>query len=577
MLKFKKINLDWRVLQIIILNFYLILIITGLYFLYNGYKFAVSDEGGWIVYLNKLLDPSFYENDYLWSVTTSHPQEKFSLFSDIDLFVSRLFRLNFPLTHFVLLFITKFLLFTIVYFGSLKFFKNKSAAILALIFFIPGYFFAGPLIGANESSFIPRVLVQPFLFSAIIFAISGHWVLVSFLSGLSISIHAVSALPVILGVFLVAIINIKSQSKNKLLLTLFTFLIGISPLLLKLIFGSSPESILDFGPISENLKNIVIERKGYVFLSTWNATRWGDTLSVFALGLPFLLFFKDKIANLNQKILFFNLGIIFSNIFYFFVIDILALGIFLPLQFPRSISYIYLINLILATGAIIYFFEKKYYFSFFSGIFVIFSIYFGEKYFFYITTLIFITLPFLEKSWKKKILPQIIINPLIIFSIAVVFFITNTVYTILTQYSPEKIYGVKKTKLLWREFLVDRIHFTKPRGDISIQIQDWIATNTEKDAIILVDPDLTFFRIYSKRAVVFDHKDLGFIYHSEKAAGKILEREADVADFENIDESRLKELQKKYNVSYLVWKDGRGKLNFEKVYNQFGFSIYKLN
>lgn len=549
---------------------------TIFYFLFAGYKFAVSDEGGWIAYLNKRQDPSLYENDYLWSAAANLPQEKFSIFSDIDFLISSAFSFNFPLTHFVLIFVTKFLLFLLIYIASLKIFKNKSVAMLAILAFIPSYFLAGPLIGTNENNFIPRVLVQPFILAAVISAILGNWILTGFLTGFSVSIHAVSALPAIFGIFLVALTNIKSQNKTKLILTFFAFFIGVLPLTTKLVLASeSSGSALNFGQISAYLKSVVIARKGYLLLSTWNSVQWRDTLAVFALSLPFLFFLKDKIISLKSKILVFYLGIIAANFAYFITTDIFSLGIFLSLQFPRSIAYIYLVNLILLSGTIIYFFEKKYFFSFLAGTFLIFGLYLGEKQLFYILLLFFILFPFLEKS-QKITLPQIIINPSIIFLIGAVFFLITTFYTILTQYSAEKIYGAKITKLLWREFLFDKIHFAKPAGDISFQLQDWVVSNTKKDAVILVDPDLGFFRIYSKRAVVFDHKDLGYVYHSDELARKIAEREKDVADFEDMTEERIKELKNKYNISYLVWKETRAKLNFEKVYNQFGFTIYKL-
>jgi len=556
--------------------FIVVFVITFFYFLFHGYKFAVSDEGGWIAYLNKMLNPSLYKNDYFWSSIQSTPHEQLSIFANIDFLASSIFSFNFPLTHFTLLFLTKFLLFLTVYLGSQTIFKNKSAAILTALAFIPSYFFLGPLVGSNENLFIPRVLVQPLILTSIFLAFTNRWLLTSLLAGISFSIHAASLLPVIPLLPVLYLKEIKKFELKKVATVALVFVIGISPLVFKLLTAKPTESPLEIGPISDYLKNVVITRKGYLLLSIWNNQRWIDTFFVFSLGLPFLLFVKNKLAKFKTKILIFYLAIIAANLFYFLVTDFVTLGIFLPLQFPRSIAYIFAINLVLAAGTTIYFLNKRYYFSAFTGILLIIALFINARELFYFLVFLFLLVPFFEKPWKSLGFLSIFSKPLTIFLIAVIGFTIQTLHVITTKYSYEKVYGEKRNKLLWREFIYDRIHFTLPKGDISAQLQLWVKNHTERDAIILVDPDLGFFRNYSQRALVFDHKDLGYIYYSDDAARKIQEREADVANFEEITEEKLIELQNKYKFSYLVWKDSRGNLSFSRVYNQFGFSIYKL-
>lgn len=547
---------------------------TIFYFLFTGYRFAVSDEGGWIVYLNKKLDPTLYENDYLWSSRQNAPHEQFSIFSDIDFWISSIFSFNFPFTHFLLLFVTKYLLFLTVYFGSLAIFKNKSAAILAGLAFIPSYFFLGPLVGSNENTFTPRVMVQPLILSLIFLVFASRRFLASFLAGLSFAIHAVSVLPILP---MVAIANFIKRPKLKTtVIATLVILVGILPLAIKLLIEKPTGSLLDPGPISDYLKEVVLSRKGYLIISNWNNRQWLDTLAVFALGLPFLVYVKNGFNQFKVKILIFYLAIIFSNFLYFLTTDIFRLGLFLPIQFPRSLVYIYAINLILVCGTIAYFLNRKYLVGSLVGIALIIFLFLKEQELFYLTLILFLLVPFFERPWPKITLLHFLNKPAVIFFVGVMILTVYTLYQITSQYSYEKIYGEKKNKLLWREFLYDRVHFTLPKGDISAQLQLWVRDNTPKDAVILVDSDLGFFRIYSQRAVVFDHKDLGYVYYSDQAARKIQEREADVADFEHLTEDQIIKLKDKYHFDYLVWKENRGMLPFEKVYNQFGFTIYKL-
>lgn len=552
-------------------------VFTIFYFLFNGYKFAVSDEGGWLVYLNKRIDPSLYANDYLWSSAQSLPQEKFSIFSDLDFFVSSIFSFNFPLAHFTLLFLTKFLLFLTIYYGSLVIFKNMGAAILTLFAFVPSYFFLGPLVGANENNFIPRVLVEPFILAAIILYLRGKWILASFLAGLSLAIHGGSTLPIIMTLGILGLIRLKEFQKNQILLSLGAFLVGALPLIVKIAMDQSSGSLLALGPISDYLREVIIARKGYLFLSNWNSKQILDSLFVFLLGLPFLLHVKNNFSKLKSSILVFYLGIIFANLFYFLVTDIFRLGLFLPIQFPRSLVYVFALNLILISGTIVYFINKKVILTSLVGILLIVSLFFKEKQLFYFLVFLLILVPYIDKPWKKIKIWSFIAKPVTIFILGTLFFTTHTLYLIFRDYSYEKIYGQKRLKPAWREFIFNRIHFISPKGDISAQLQFWVRDHTEKDAVILVDPDLGFFRNYSRRAVVFDHKDLGYVYYSDEAAKEIQQREADVADFENMTEEKIIELKKKYEFSYLVWKKTRGQLEFPIAYEQFGFAIYRLN
>lgn len=562
--------------QDIILAFLSTFVITGWYFLFNGYKFAVSDEGGWIVYLNKKIDPSLYQNDYLWSGQNA-PHEQLSIFADIDLFFSSFFSYNFPLTHFLLLFLIKFLLFVSIYYLSITIFKNKAAAILTCLIFVPGYFFLGPLIGLNENVFIPRVVVQPLIIFAIALIFNSRWLTATLLMGLAFSIHAVSVLP-ILPLLLLAF-NRKDQNQwyKKILSLAFAFLIGVSPLIFKVMVSKSSGSLLEFGQMSDYLREVVIARKGYLLFSIWNEKMWIDTFFAFALGICFFLYAAKKQIGFKRQIFFVYLAVVFANILYFLATDILRFTAFLPLQFARSVNYIFAINHILFGGILIYLLQKKYLISSLVGLTIIVSLFLENKLAFYLLVALFPIVPYFEKPWKSLSIISFFAKPIVILAIGSLFFTIHTFFQIKTDYSFEKIYGVSKNKLLWREFLYNHIHFSFPRGDISAQLQLWVLENTPKEAVILVDPDLGFFRVYSQRAVVFDHKDLGYVYYSDNISRIIQGIEADVADFEDLNEEKLKLLQDKYKFDYLVWKEKRGVLNYPVVYRQFGFVIYKTS
>ena len=64
--------------------------------------------------------------------------------------------------------------------------------------------------------------------------------------------------------------------------------------------------------------------------------------------------------------------------------------------------------------------------------------------------------------------------------------------------------------------------------------------------------------------------------HASDEARQSRQQEADIDETEKTEE-KIIQLEKKYKFDYLVWKDSRGTLNLDKVYNQFGFTIYKMN
>ena len=121
---------------------------------------------------------------------------------------------------------------------------------------------------------------------------------------------------------------------------------------------------------------------------------------------------------------------------------------------------------------------------------------------------------------------------------------------------------------------LNNIQFPKQKNDW-IDLQIWANNNTNVNAIFLVPPDQTGFRIFSNRPIVGDIKDGAVVMYSSVYAKKWSDLMIDLSTYGNFNESDFENLNSKYHFDYLVTQRTK-RLSFEKVYENTSFAIYKI-
>ena len=122
-------------------------------------------------------------------------------------------------------------------------------------------------------------------------------------------------------------------------------------------------------------------------------------------------------------------------------------------------------------------------------------------------------------------------------------------------------------------------------------VLEWIAENTPKQAIFLVDPTIADFYIYAQRAMLVSFR------HSPQSAADILEWYERIklcngnrslsksgfrsikeiqTNFYNLSEDLIRQIAHSYGISYYLGLSQKG-LTFERAYSNAYFTVYKVN
>ena len=100
--------------------------------LIHGYYYNVLDHHHYLPYLNKLLNPSLYVNDYYFS----QPHFKYTLFNHLIVFIKKTTNLSFAWIHLIIFIFSLWLLYYAIYRLSFLLFKNRSISTLSMALFL---------------------------------------------------------------------------------------------------------------------------------------------------------------------------------------------------------------------------------------------------------------------------------------------------------------------------------------------------------------------------------------------------------------------------------------------------------
>lgn len=150
--------------------------------------------------------------------------------------------------------------------------------------------------------------------------------------------------------------------------------------------------------------------------------------------------------------------------------------------------------------------------------------------------------------------------------------------------------GIYPNKILWREYLQQKVYFPKLPDIDWFKAQYWARDNTPEQSIFLVPSytqpgDHTGFRVFSERALAYSSRDGGSVTvdvgdsgnNQMELAYEWIRRYKDLEGNEDFNEEKLKMLREKYKFDYVLRsKSMDPALNFPIAYENFSLRIYQM-
>ncbi len=115
-----------------------------------------------------------------------------------------------------------------------------------------------------------------------------------------------------------------------------------------------------------------------------------------------------------------------------------------------------------------------------------------------------------------------------------------------------KLTVITITFLLTTVCLLTLPSFVKGQNRKWIEVQLWGNSYTSKECVFLVPFFSEGFRVYSRRPTTGEYKDGTLSFYSQQFANEWNERLSDLGIWEHNDEESIKDLQRKYNFSFIV-------------------------
>lgn len=516
-------------------EFLIITIITFISPLLTGYYYGVLDHSHYLPYLNKLLNPYLYPVDYYFS----QPHGNYSLFNYIIVYLSKITHLNLAWTHFILYFLSLWLLYIAVYYLAKIIYQQSTIGFLAVFLFLLPKWAAQIGYMTHQFYFVSRDLSMGLSLLALSFILKQKFI--------------VSLAMILLAAFINPSIPIP---------------VGI--LYLWLWFKKQKASFsFAFFNLTQNKSwlEILRARGTYSFPHLWRWTGWGNLVLFLSLLGTAKMVLKDKLFPRHSFILKLFLKICTGLfIFHFIISAVIPVAGLIQIQLLRSINYVFIIALITFAATCNQLivkgprFIKLLTFSSLLGVYC-----WGD----HLTIWHFISiwiLPLALISWPK--LTRLKSKKFSHLSLLIT--------SILLLHLSIKLLIIKP-----QVFLPYYFHYPNPLVNIKdytnwFAVQLWAKEKTLIGAVFLVPPDLQGFRNFSERSIVVDVKDGGLVFYSPEYARLWSEKMTALKQYDQFTTQDFINLKNKYFFQYIIVTAKHQPLGFEKVYGNQGFLVYKI-
>jgi len=490
----------------------------------HGYQFAVSDQEIFIPYILKWQDPSLFQKDLLFN----QPSANASLFYPVFGFLARFADLQ-PI-FFVSYLLFQFFFFLAIYRLAFVILKDRKLAYLALIPFFLSKFIGGTATFTFDIFFGYRSIGIVFMIFHLSYLLEKKFKKAAVFALLSAVFHPLSIIPIILLFPLIFI-------KERLKIRKRTILLILSILLMTILLFSQ------FLPKDTTWLSIIKFRDDYLFSSTWSIRAWLAIALYCSLLLVLLKAIKSDIKNAILLIVIISLSLFVTN---YFILEVLKSPSIAQFQLVRAISPIAYISLVMSPLLLTY--QRPILKILGISSFILLSL---NLFNIYLVVFLIFGLAFFFGNNRFFINP----SPRFIFMLAIFIFI---IFMIRNFQSIQMNVQFPKTKDDW------------------IDLQLWARNNTPKDAIFLVPPNQTGFRIFSQRSIVTDTKDGAVVIYSPFYANYWRQLMDDLENYHTFKEEEFAILQKKYKNEYVVTLKEHN-LNFLPFYKNDSFNVFKID
>ncbi|MDI6784038.1 MAG: hypothetical protein QME64_08105 [bacterium] len=600
-------RIDWRIVLII-------LALTVISILINGYHFEYADQELYFAYLPVYTDENAYPASDLIMLGKQTGGNYYTYLWLILLPFFRLFGMQW--TSFIVHFINIYLIFLAFYFlakrllvGGENFQLQHQKLVLgisvpillALVLLVTKKFVAGVLMVTIEPYLHPRNIALVLLIFAIERFLTKKWTLAFCLAGLAANIHLLSA-GIILFCFLVSIAKQSFLRKQEstlcthpwipagagmtakwkpIFLSCFGFIFCSAPVWVWILFTASRSIPIE---ISTQLWLAILQyRNSYLFPQLWDRIGWFAFLAVLAMFSVGYYFTEPKNPAI-KKVLGLIFGLLVLIGFGFIFSELFPIPWLLSFQPMRSIQFLIIISIILLVPYFSKLWETDWISKFWAiglgiGIFL-----FEPRtiLLFLIISTIYITLiPRMQK--KIKWVFAIILVLTILVAIPLLWFrITSKI--------PHWISFAKGNQSFRQTFLnyVQLPGMTEPAAWQDVQL--WAKENSNKDSIWLTPPYLSGFRLRSQRSTVVEWKDGAMSLFNPRYAVEWHQRLQDfginlktnydlhpmIYHYHSLTEQELLQIATKYHAQYLVVEKPKI-FPLPSLYSNSQFNVYVIS
>ncbi len=498
----------------------------------HGYQFAVSDQEIFIPYVLKSQNASLFPSDQLFNQSSAHA----SLFYPVIGFLIKFFDIQTAFFAGYLIF--QFAFFTALYHLAKVLIKDKNLSYLSLLpFFLPK-FIGGTATPTFDNFFGYRSIGIIFLILYLSYLLQNKFKQAVLIAFLGLVFHPLSIIPNLL-LLPASIVNLNKSPRKTSKVVALSLPIILASIIILVFIGSK------IFPLRDDIWLSIIKfRDDYLFASTWSYRAWG------AIGLYLMiivLFLGNLQLKIRRTILLFIICSLTVFLLYILTIEIFKITYIAQLQLLRALTPLAYLGLAMSPLFLIY---KKPVLKIF-GASTFISLCTNQFNLLLISSALFILVLILDKG-KQTI--NISENYLVAISL--------TVFIFAILINP---------KLLTID---QRIQYPK-RMNNWINVQLWAKENTQKTDIFLVPPDQTGFRIYSQRPIVADIKDGAVSMYNPNYAKNWFAKINDLNLYQNFLDNDFQKLKQSYNFDFIVVPNSQ-KLNFEKVYENSRFTVYRI-
>lgn len=503
--------------------------------LIHGYYFGFIDQDFYLPYLNKIINPALYQNDYMFF----QGHWAYSPFNYFIVFLNKISGLDLAGTDFLLYLITLWLLYLAIYSLTKTIYKKHEIAFLAVwLFIVPKwaaqighmthqfYFVSRDLSFALSLLALNCILRQKFI-SSFFLILAGTF------TNLSIPVP-------------VGLLWLWLWYKRQKRLPFFAF--------------------INLGQNQAWLE-ILRTRGSYSFPHLWRWTGWGNFgLFLSLLGTSWLVL-KDKLFSKYDYPMKLFLKICAGLFLFNFIITAIVpvIGL-IQLQLVRTVNFIFIIALITFAGAAHRVINNGHWSLKLAGLLAVTGVYlWGDHltgwHFVIIWTLpaILILFPRLLRLKSRRFSH---LNLFLILVISVNLFIKLLII---------------KPQVFWPYYW----HYPNVSINVTdfpnwLAAQTWARQNTPPETVFLTPPSSSGFRSFSQRSIVGDSKDGAAVFYTWEYTKLWQDKMEVLKNYTQFREPDFLKIQQQYPFQYLIVTSSHPALNFQLVYKNSDFLIYKI-